>query len=81
MSPQRTGLIAGLVSYVIWGLFPLFWPLVDRAGEVEILAHRIIWSLVFLVVVLALTAGFRWLRTVGPPAAAAAVRGGGRSSP
>ena len=65
MSPQRTGLVAGLASYVIWGLFPLFWPLLDRAGEVEILAHRILWSLAFLVVVLALTAGFRWVRTIG----------------
>ena len=67
MSPQRTGLLAGLVSYVIWGLFPLFWPLLDRAGEVEILAHRIVWSLAFLVIVLALTAGFRWVRTIGRP--------------
>ena len=67
MSPQRTGLLAGLLSYVIWGLFPLFWPLLDRAGEVEILAHRIVWSLAFLVVVLALTAGFRWVRTIGRP--------------
>jgi len=67
MSPQRTGLLAGLACYVIWGLFPLFWPLLDRAGEIEILAHRIIWSLVFLVVVLAATAGFRWVRTIGRP--------------
>jgi chloramphenicol-sensitive protein RarD len=67
MSPQRTGLLAGLLSYVIWGLFPLFWPLLDRAGEVEILAHRIVWSLAFLVIVLALTAGFRWVRTIGRP--------------
>jgi chloramphenicol-sensitive protein RarD len=65
MSPQRTGLLAGLLSYVIWGLFPLFWPLLDRAGEVEILAHRILWSLAFLVAVLALSAGFRWVRTIG----------------
>jgi chloramphenicol-sensitive protein RarD len=65
MSEQRTGLIAGLASYAIWGLFPLFWPLVEPAGAVEILAHRIIWSLAFLVIVLALTVGFRWVRRVG----------------
>ncbi len=65
MSPQRTGLIAGLASYAIWGLFPLFWPLVEPAGEVEILAHRIVWSLAFLVLVLAVTAGFRWARHIG----------------
>jgi chloramphenicol-sensitive protein RarD len=65
MSQHRIGVTAGLLSYVIWGLFPLFWPLVEPAGALEILAHRILWSLAFLVVVLALTAGFRWLRTVG----------------
>jgi chloramphenicol-sensitive protein RarD len=65
MSRQQTGLAAGVLSYVIWGLFPLFWPLVEPAGALEILAHRIIWSLAFLVVVLALTTGFRWVRAVG----------------
>ncbi len=65
MSRHRTGLVAGLLSYVIWGLFPLFWPLVEPAGAGEILAHRIIWSLAFLVVVLSLSSGFRWVRTVG----------------
>jgi chloramphenicol-sensitive protein RarD len=65
MSEQRTGLVAGLLSYAIWGLFPLFWPLVEPAGAIEILAHRIVWSLAFLVLVLALTVGFRWIRTIG----------------
>jgi chloramphenicol-sensitive protein RarD len=65
MTEGRTGLIAGLASYAIWGLFPLFWPLVEPAGAIEILAHRIVWSLAFLVVVLGLTVGFRWVRTVG----------------
>jgi chloramphenicol-sensitive protein RarD len=65
VSRQRTGVIAGLLSYVIWGLFPLFWPLLDSAGTVEILAHRIVWSLAFLTVVLAITGGFGWVRRIG----------------
>jgi chloramphenicol-sensitive protein RarD len=65
VSREQTGLVAGLLSYVIWGLFPLFWPLIESAGTVEILAHRIVWSLAFLVVVLALTSGFAWVRTIG----------------
>src|ERR687889_2073731 len=65
MSQQRTGLIAGLVSYAIWGLFPLFWPLVEPAGALEILAHRIVWSFLFLAIVLALVYRFAWIRTVG----------------
>lgn len=44
---QRRGLVGGLGAYLLWGFFPLFWPLLDRAGAVEILAQRIVWSLVF----------------------------------
>ena len=36
----------------MWGLFPLYWPLVEQAGALEILAHRIVWSLVVLLGIL-----------------------------
>jgi chloramphenicol-sensitive protein RarD len=50
----------------MWGLFPLYWPLLEPAAPVEILAHRIVWSLAFLVVVLTLTSGgYAYLRTLG----------------
>ena len=34
----------GTGAYALWGLFPLYWPLLEPAGAVEILAHRIVWS-------------------------------------
>ncbi|WP_433470151.1 EamA family transporter RarD [Spirillospora sp. CA-128828] len=43
----------GVAAYVMWGLFPLYWPLLKPAGAVEILAHRIMWSLVAVAVLLA----------------------------
>lgn len=46
MSRYRTGLIYGLGAYLLWGLLPLYWKLVEEAGAFEILAHRGIWSLV-----------------------------------
>jgi chloramphenicol-sensitive protein RarD len=64
MSYLRSGLAAGVGAYLLWGLFPLYWPLLEPAGPVEILAHRIAWSLAFLAAVLALTSGFRWIRTL-----------------
>jgi chloramphenicol-sensitive protein RarD len=64
MSHPRAGLAAGTGAYLLWGLFPLYWPLLEPAGPVEILAHRIAWSLVFLAAVLAVTAGFRWIRAL-----------------
>jgi chloramphenicol-sensitive protein RarD len=60
------GFAAGVAAYLLWGLFPLYWPLLQPAGAVEILAHRIVWSLVFAVLLLALTAGFGWVRRLEP---------------
>ena len=56
---------AAVGAYLLWGLFPLYWPLLEPAAPVEILAHRIAWSLIFLVAVLAFTAGFGWVRGLG----------------
>lgn len=57
-------------AYLLWGLFPLYWPLLEPASPVEILGHRIVWSLVLLVVVLAVTAGFAWVRRLSARVAA-----------
>ena len=65
MDNHRRGLAAGVSAYLLWGLFPLYWPLLEPAAAVEILAHRIAWSLVFVAGLLALTAGFGWLRGLG----------------
>lgn len=46
----RKGLIYGLLCYCIWGLFPLYWRLLDHVDSFEILAHRMLWSAVFMVV-------------------------------
>src|SRR3954466_9218465 len=61
----RSGFAAGLAAYLLWGLFPLYWPLLEPAGAVEILAHRIVWSMVVVAVLLAATQGFRWIRDLG----------------
>jgi chloramphenicol-sensitive protein RarD len=61
---SRRGLLLGVAAYGIWGLFPLYWPLLEPAGAIEILAHRIVWSLVtmaLLVVALGRAAALRRL--------------------
>jgi len=65
VTDSRSGLLAGIGAYLLWGLFPLYWPLLEPAAPVEILGHRIVWSLVFLVALLAIGSGFRWIRTLG----------------
>jgi chloramphenicol-sensitive protein RarD len=52
-SERSLGLIFGLTAYLLWGLFPLYWPLLKPASAYEIVAHRAIWTLVFCLIVLA----------------------------
>jgi chloramphenicol-sensitive protein RarD len=49
---------AGLGAYALWGLFPLYFPLLEPAGGLEIVAHRVVWSLLFIT--LLLTGMRRW---------------------
>jgi len=51
----KTGLIFGVSAYVLWGLFPLYWPLLEPSGALEIVGHRAVWSLVFCVIALTVT--------------------------
>ncbi len=48
MSEHRRGLLFGIGAYGLWGLFPLYWPLLEPASAPEIMGHRIVWSLVFV---------------------------------
>ncbi|MGC4770128.1 EamA family transporter RarD [Micromonospora sp. DT44] len=59
-----TGVLAGTAAYFIWGLLTLYWPLLEPAPALEILAHRIVWSLVFVVIVLAIQRDLTWLRVI-----------------
>ena len=47
-STDARGLLFGLGAYAIWGVFPGFFPLLKPAGPGEVLAHRVVWTLVFM---------------------------------
>ncbi|ULG75226.1 EamA family transporter RarD [Macrococcus brunensis] len=49
MSEQQKGILYAAGSYIIWGVLPLYWKLIGSINSYEILAHRIIWSLVFMI--------------------------------
>ena len=55
MTATRRGTLYGAGAYLLWGLFPLYWPLLAPSAPLEVLAHRILWSLVVVVVLLAVT--------------------------
>ncbi|MDQ1704992.1 MAG: chloramphenicol-sensitive protein RarD [Frankiaceae bacterium] len=52
MSNERRGTLLGVAAYLAWGLFPLYWPLLEPTGALEILSHRVVWSLVFVALLL-----------------------------
>ena len=52
MPESRRGLLLGALAYTLWGTFPLYWRLLEPAGAVELLAHRIVWSSITMVVIL-----------------------------
>jgi chloramphenicol-sensitive protein RarD len=54
VSESRRGLLLGVAAYTLWGAFPLYWVLLEPAGALEILAHRILWSLVTMGVIVVL---------------------------
>jgi chloramphenicol-sensitive protein RarD len=57
-------LIYGGAAYLLWGLFPLYWPLLKPAHAIEILAHRMIWSLIFICMLLTFTRGWTGVRAI-----------------
>ncbi|MGZ4699505.1 MAG: EamA family transporter RarD [Oryzihumus sp.] len=73
----RRGTAYGIGAYSLWGLFPLYFHTLAPAGAWEILAHRIVWTLLFCLVLLGIRRDVAWIRptlgrprTVGPLAVA-----------
>lgn len=64
MAEQRRGFFLGAAAYTIWGAFPLYFPLLRPAGAVEILAHRVFWSLATMLLFVLVFGRIRQLRAV-----------------
>lgn len=55
----RTGLVHGTLAYLVWGILPLYFRLLDGVAPLELVGHRILWSLVVVLCLLA------WQRELG----------------
>ena len=64
MSDERRGYLYGLIAYGIWGFFPIYFKLLRPAGALEILAHRVIWSVVFVSLLLIAMRNWRFLARI-----------------
>lgn len=56
------GILATFAAYFLWGLFPFYFHALQGIGALEILAHRIIWSLVFITIVVVAMRRTAWLK-------------------
>lgn len=58
---MNTGMLYAALAFSIWGSFPLYFHAIGSVGALEILAHRMLWSLLFLGLVLAFRRQWQWL--------------------
>lgn len=56
---MRSGMIYIGLSYVLWGILPIYWKMIESVSAEEILAHRIIWSFVFVMMIIIFQKRFR----------------------
>jgi chloramphenicol-sensitive protein RarD len=58
---MNSGVLYAALAYVSWGLFPIFFKQLSNVNAVEVVMHRMVWSLVFLMGVLAVLRRWAWL--------------------
>src|SRR5665647_752032 len=61
---MRTGIINATLAFLCWGLFPLYFHALHEVPPGQILAHRVLWSLLFLAIVLTVRRQWQWLPAV-----------------
>ena len=58
---MRTGILSAALAFLCWGLFPLYFHAISEVPPMEILVHRVLWSLLFLALILAGRRQWAWL--------------------
>ena len=56
------GIFCTFAAYILWGLFPFYFHALADIGALEILAHRVVWSLLFIVLVILVMRRTAWLK-------------------
>jgi chloramphenicol-sensitive protein RarD len=61
---MRTGIVSAVLAFLCWGLFPVYFYALHGVSASEILAHRMLWSMLFLVLVLTVRRQWKWLSEI-----------------
>ncbi len=63
-SEEKKGTIYAILAFIFWGLVPIYFKMVQSVNPIEILIHRIVWSVVFLTILVILTKQISVLRSI-----------------
>lgn len=58
---MRTGILSAALAFLCWGLFPLYFHAISEVPTMQILVHRVLWSLMFLAIILTVRGQWKWL--------------------
>jgi chloramphenicol-sensitive protein RarD len=61
---MNKGLLYALIAYLTWGLLPIYWKSLHALPPLEIMGHRVIWSLLFVLLVLAVRRQWSWIARI-----------------
>jgi chloramphenicol-sensitive protein RarD len=60
---MKTGILYALVTYILWGLFPIYWKQLHHVDAAQLIAHRIVWSFIMLTLVVLGSRQWKKMRT------------------
>lgn len=64
MNNERKGTIYAILAFTFWGLVPIYFKLVSHVDAFEVLIHRILWSVIFLFIIITITNSFKNLTLI-----------------
>lgn len=59
LNENNKGIIFALGAYIIWGFLPIYWKQIEHISSYEIIAHRVLWSFIFMIVFIIVTSRLR----------------------
>ena len=61
---MRTGILSAGLAFLCWGLFPLYFHAISEIPPLQIMIHRVLWSLLFLALILSARRQWKWVAEV-----------------
>ncbi len=58
------GVIYAVSAYILWGILPIYWKLINSVAAIEILSHRILWAFVFTIIIIAAAKEWKALKLI-----------------